>query len=321
MTMPALTRESVTSRLFNPTTIAFIVTILAWVLSARLIRNFNTLNYNIFLVQNAVFLGVIVIGQAMVIISGGIDMSVSSVVTMSSVVVCACVQHGMGSALAIAIALSASLVVGLFNATGIVFLRIPPIIMSIATISIVEGALLIATNGTPPSGVTPFITALSNGQLIPRIPNVIPIYIVLVAFAIWFMSKSRWGRQLYAIGTNERAAWLSGVDITAIKYLVYCLSSLFAGFAGVLVLGYMGSTYLTIGTQYQLFSIAATVIGGISIIGGKGNYVGIIAGTLLIAIIQNALTVQKISPAGRELFQGLLILVVIIAYGREKVQR
>ncbi len=99
------------------------------------------------------------------------------------------------------------------------------------------------------------------------------------------------------------------------------MSSLFSGVAGVLVLGYMGSTYLTIGAQYQLFSIAATVIGGISILGGQGNFVGIIAGTFLIEIIRNALIVAKVSPAGRELFQGLLILIVILAYGREKQQR
>lgn len=313
--------ESFLSRLKNPTVMAFLVTAAAWILSTQLIRGFNSLNYNINFVQNAVFLGVIVIGQAMVVISGGIDLSVSSVVTLSSVVACACVQRGTGSAAAIAAALACSLLVGAFNATGIVFLRIPPIIMSIATISIIEGTLLIATNGTPPSGVTDFIVWLANGRTVYRIPNAIWVYIVLVAIAVWFMMFTKWGRRIYAVGTNEKAAWLSGVDITAVKYLIYCLSSLFAGIAGVLVLGYMGSTYMTIGTQFQLFSIAATVIGGISILGGKGNFAGIIAGTFLIAIIRDVLIVMKISPAGRELFQGLLILIVILAYGREKRQR
>ncbi len=309
------------AKLFTPAVMAFVVTLAAWIVAGFLFRNFRTLNANILFIHNAVFLGIIVIGQAIVIIAGGIDMSVSSVVTMSSVIACSCIQNGLGSAAAIAIALLASLAVGAFNATGIVWLRIPPIIMSIATIAIVEGVLLIATNGTPPSGVTPFITQLANGRLIWRLPNVIWVYIALMLFAGWFMTSSRWGRQVYAIGSNERAAWLSGVDITAMKYLIYCLSALFSGIAGVLVLGYMGSTYLTIGTQYQLFSIAATVLGGISILGGKGNFTGIIAGTFLIAIIRDVLIVMKISPAGRELAQGLLILAAIVAYGREKVQR
>ena len=313
--------RNLAAKLANPTVMAFVVTVIAWVSSSQLIRGFNTLNYNIQFVQNAVFLGIIVIGQAIVIISGGIDLSVSSVVTLSSVVACACIQQGWGSPVAIAAALAASLLVGLFNATGIVFLRIPPIIMTIASISIIEGTMLIATNGTPPSGVTNFITKLANGRLVPKVPNVIWIYLALAAAAVWFMMKSRWGRQIYAVGTNEKAAWLSGVGINGTKYLIYCLSSLLAGVAGVLVLGYMGSTYLTIGTQFQLFSIAATVIGGISILGGRGNFVGIIAGTFLIAIIRDVLIVTKISPAGRELFQGLLILVVILAYGREKMQR
>jgi ribose transport system permease protein len=300
---------------------AFIVTAVAWIVAGLFFRNFRSLNSNILFVQNAVFLGIIVIGQAIVIISGGIDMSVSSVVTMSSVIACACIQNGWGSGAAIAAALLASLAIGVFNASGIVWLRIPPIIMTIATIALVEGALLIATNGTPPSGVTPFITQLANGRLVWRIPNVIWVYIALMALAAWFMTASKWGRQIYAIGTNEKAAWLSGVDITAMQYLIYCLSALFAGAAGILVLGYMGSTYLTIGTQFQLFSIAATVLGGISILGGKGNFTGIVAGTFLIAIIRDVLIVMKISPAGRELAQGLLILAAIVAYGREKVQR
>ncbi|MCC8109372.1 MAG: ABC transporter permease [Planctomycetes bacterium] len=316
-----MSENNLLARLKNPTVVAFVVMVLAWVASAMLIRNFNTLRYNLSFIHNAAFLGIIVIGQAIVVISGGIDMSVSSVVTMSSVIASACIQAGMGTPAAIALALLASLAVGAFNATGIAWLRIPPIIMSIATISIIEGVLLIATNGTPPSGVTAFISGLSNGRMIWRLPNAVVVYAVLVSLAIWFMMFSRWGRAVYAIGTNERAAWLSGVGINSMKYLIYCLSSLAAGIAGILVLGYMGSTYLTIGTQYQLFSIAATVIGGISIIGGKGNFAGVIAGTFLIEIIRNALIVTKISPAGRELFQGLLILVVILAYGREKRQR
>lgn len=313
--------KSLSSKILNPSVMAFVVTIAAWIVAGFFFRNFRSLNSNILFVQSAVFLGIIVIGQAIVVISGGIDMSVSSVVTMSSVICCACIQKGMGSGQAIAMALLASLAVGAFNASGIVWLRIPPIIMSIATIAIVEGALLIATNGTPPSGVTPLVTWLANGRTIWRIPNVVWIYLVLLVVSLWFMTKSRWGRQVYAIGTNERAAWLSGVNITAMKYLIYCLSALFSGIAGVLVLGYMGSTYLTIGTQYQLFSIAATVLGGISILGGKGNFAGIIAGTFLIAIIRDVLIVMKISPAGRELVQGLLILAAVVAYGREKVQR
>ncbi len=184
---------SFASRLKNPTLAAFIVMALAWLASAMVIRNFNTLRYNISFIQNAVFLGVIVIGQAIVVISGGIDMSVSSVVTMSSVVASACIQHGMGSVSAIALALAASLAVGLFNATGIVYLRIPPIIMTIASISIIEGGLLIATNGTPPSGVSAFIADMANGRLIWRIPNAIWIYLVLIAIAVWFMMFSRWG--------------------------------------------------------------------------------------------------------------------------------
>jgi ribose transport system permease protein len=105
------------------------------------------------------------------------------------------------------------------------------------------------------------------------------------------------------------------------KFLIYAISSVCGGISGILLLGYIGSTYLTIGAPYQMFTVAATVMGGIAITGGKGNFTGIIAGTFLFSVIRDILTVTKISAAGRELFQGILILLVILIYGREKRQR
>jgi ribose transport system permease protein len=105
------------------------------------------------------------------------------------------------------------------------------------------------------------------------------------------------------------------------KFMIYGISSLCGGISGVLLLGSIGSTYLTIGAPYQLFTVAATVMGGIAITGGKGSFIGIIAGTFLFSSIRNILIVTRISPAGRELFQGLLILLVILVYGRERRQR
>lgn len=189
--------------------------------------------------------------------------------------------------------------------------------MTLAMLSLLEGGLLIATDGTPPSGCGEVIKWLCKGKTL-GLPNAVFVWAIFLVLAILLLNKSKYGRYIYAIGTNEAAAKLNGVNVVGVKYLVYCLSSLFAGIGGLLILGNMGSTYLTIGQQYQMLSIAAVVIGGISIIGGKGKFAGIIAGTMLMILLRDILSVAKISNAGREIFQGVLILVVLMAYGREK---
>jgi ribose transport system permease protein len=305
----------------NSTVVAFVVTTLVWLASSLFIRGFATYQHNIQFAQTSVYLGFMAVGQAMVVISGGFDLSISSVVTLSSVITSAMAHSGQGVAVSIAVALLASLAVGIFNAAGITFLRIQPMIMTLATVSLLEGILLIATNGTPPSGVHSEITWMAKGQLVPGIPNVLLIYLFFILILIWFMHFSKWGFKIYGLGSNERASWLSGVRIFPMKFMIYGLSSLCGGISGVLLLGYIGSTYLTIGAPYQMFTVAATVMGGISITGGRGNFIGIIAGTFLFSAIRDILTVTRISAAGRELFQGLLILLVILIYGREKRRR
>ena len=305
------------TRLKDPAVLSFLVLFVVWAYTLFFVKGFGTWSHNATFLKTAAYTGMIVIGQAICVISGGIDLSVSNVVTLSSVVAAACARAGWGDAASIAMALLASVAVGFINATGINFLRIPPIIMTLAMLSLLEGGLLIATDGTPPSGCGEVIKWLCKGKTL-GLPNAVFVWAIFLVLAILLLNKSKYGRYIYAIGTNEAAAKLNGVNVVGVKYLVYCLSSLFAGIGGLLILGNMGSTYLTIGQQYQMLSIAAVVIGGISIIGGKGKFAGIIAGTMLMILLRDILSVAKISNAGREIFQGVLILVVLMAYGREK---
>ncbi|MCI5846705.1 MAG: ABC transporter permease [Clostridiales bacterium] len=312
-----MTLEKLKKSWKDPTFLAFVVLIVAWIGTMLFIPGFNTWNHNMTFLKTAAYVGMIVIGQGICIISGGIDLSVSNVVTLSSVVAAGCVKAGWGDGAAIVVALLASVLVGAINATGITFLRIPPIIMTLAMLSLLEGGLLIATDGTPPSGCGNAIKWLCKGKPL-GVPNAVFVWIIFLVLALLLMNKSKFGRHIYAIGTNESAAKLNGVKVVVTKYMVYCLSSLCAGIGGLLILGNMGSTYLTIGQQYQLMSIAAVVIGGISIQGGKGKFTGIIAGTMLMILLRDILNVLKMSNAGREIFQGVLILAVLLAYGREK---
>lgn len=301
-------------------TLAFVTMILLWVASIIFLPGFNTFSHNNTMLQTASFLGLVVIGQAIVVISGGIDMSVSSIVTLSSVTASACIQAGFGPLAAILAALGVSALVGFVNASCINWLLVPPVIMTIAMMSLIQGILLVLTNGTPPSGSGTVIQGMSNGEFL-GLKNAIWIWILALIFAILFMTKSKFGRHIYAIGTNEGASRLSGVSLFHTKYLAYILSGLSSGLAGILILGHMGNTYLTIGDPYQGFSIQAVVIGGISILGGKGKYAGIIAGSIMVVMISNILNVISMSAAGREIFQGVLILLILLAYGREKAGR
>ncbi|MDD3212812.1 MAG: ABC transporter permease [Eubacteriales bacterium] len=301
----------------EPAVLAFATFILIWLGTMVFIPGFSGWSHNARFLKTAAYVGMIVIGQAVCVISGGIDLSVSNVVTLSSVVAAACIKANWGDVAAIVMALLVSMAVGAINATCINFLRIPPIIMTLAMLSLLEGGMLIWTDGTPPSGCGELIQWLSKGQIL-GLPNAVYVWALFLALSLLLMNKTKFGRHIYAIGTNEPAAKLSGINIFATKYLVYCCSSLCAGIGGLLILGNMGSTYLTIGQQYQLMSIAAVVIGGISILGGKGKFVGLIAGTLLLILLRDILNVAKISNAGREIFQGVLIIAVLLAYGREK---
>ncbi|MEG0941764.1 MAG: ABC transporter permease [Oscillospiraceae bacterium] len=305
------------SKLKDPSALATITMVIIWILSLIFIPGFSSFNHNATMLRTASFLGLIVLGQAVVILTGGMDMSVSGVVTLSSVVASSCIQHGGGTALAIVLALAASLLVGAINATGINFLRISPIIMTMAMVSIIEGILLVYTQGTPPSGCTDAIKNMANGT--PFVfANAFWIWLVFLGVLIWLTTYTKYGRYIYAVGANENTAKLSGISPFRIKYLVYMISALCSGIAGILLLGNIGNTYLTLGTPYQLFSVSAAVIGGIAISGGKGKYWGVIAGTLMIIMFKDILNVMKISAAGREMFQGALILLVLFAYGRDR---
>lgn len=306
----------------TPTIMAFIVMLSAWILSDILINGFATVDHNFQVLQTAAFLGIVAAGQAMVIMTGGIDLSVSSVVTLSSVLTSSFIAgSGMPAIPAMLAALIVSTLIGFVNAAGITYLKLPPIIMTIAMISLIEGGMLIFTQGTPPAGMSPALRDFANSTWFFGMANVVFVWLIVSLLAYWLLNRSKWGRHIYALGTNVKASYLSGVSTAKINFIVYGLSGFLAGLTGVLQLGYMGSTYLTMGVPFQLSSIAAVVLGGISIIGGKGNYLGAIAGVLLITILKDVLTVLNIPMAGRELFQGLLILIILLAYGRERKQR
>ncbi len=291
-------------------------------LGAIISPGFESPDHLLLILSLASFLGLVAAGQSLVILSGGIDLSVSSVVTLAGVV-SATMMNGSNSntAVAVVVSLAMGLAIGIFNGAGVAYVGIHPLIVSLGTYSIVQGVALLYTNGAPKGSASPLLTSIATDRLFGVIPYVLIIWAVVAAVLIIFMHRSVWGRRLYAIGNSTRAAAYSGVRVRGVLMSLYVISSTLSALAGILLTGYTRTSYLTIGNPYQLNSIAAVVIGGSSILGGSGSYVGTIAGCIIMVLVQSLLPILSIPEAGRRIISGAIILALLLLYGRERRTR
>ena len=270
----------------------------------------------------ASFLGLVAAGQGLVILSGGIDLSVGSVMTLSGVV-SATLMSGTNEhlLLGVVVCLALGLCLGFFNGVGVAFMKIHPLVMTLGMTSIVQGAALLYTNGTPKGNAAPALSELATGRLWGVVPYVMLLWAVVSVVIILSTRRSVWGRWVYAVGNSPTAANYSGIRVPWVLVSLYVVSSVLATLAGLLLTGYTRTSYLNIGDPFQLNSIAAVVIGGSSILGGSGSYAGTIAGCFIMLLIQALLPILSIPEAGRRIISGALILVLLLIYGREHRRR
>lgn len=295
---------------------AFAVLALTWLAAVGVARGFDSTSSVQYLVRTASFLGIVAVGQCVVVMMSGIDLSVSGVVALSAVV-CAQLAPDTGGAVAIVVAVLASAVVGLANALGVCWLRVPPMVMTLATGTILAGGLLVYTDGSPRSATLGLLDDLANGSL-AGIPMSFVLWLAITAGCTWLVHLSRSGRYLLALGLNVRASRASGVPIAATTILAYLTSAVLAGVAGLVLLGFTGTSSLTMGNPYQLLSIAAVVLGGTSILGGRGHVLGTVAGALLLTVLSAVLVAWNLSEGLRQVTLGLLIIALLLAYAREQ---
>lgn len=267
----------------------------------------------------AAFLGIVAIGQTLVILIFGIDLSVSAVITLVNLVLTAYIAGSDERTLvAVLLALAIGAAVGLTNGLGIRFLRIPDLVMTLATFSIVTGVALLYSGGAPAGRSSPLLNTIATGRLGGILPWSVIVWAALAVLTIFMLRRTTIGRYVYAIGLNRRASRFSGISVGRTVVVLYTISGITAAMAGVLLTGYTGSSYFGIGDPYQLASIAAVVVGGTSIFGGRGGYGGTIAGAFIIVLIQSLLTVLNIADAGRNIVYGLVILALLLVYGRAR---
>lgn len=284
--------------------------LVVWTLLSFTTTTFATSGNITNLLRQTAIGGVLAIGQTFVIITAGIDLSVGSLVAVTGVSLALLVSHGVPLTLAIVLALLLGLAAGLINGFAIHKLGLPPFIATLAMLSVARGTALLLTGGQsismPTSGFTAFST--TNVWIVPSLF----VVLLLVAAVGWvLLHRSRWGRYVFAYGSNKEAARLSGVNIGGVVYFVYGFSALCAAIAGVLVVSRIGVGVPTAGTGYELDSIAASVIGGASLFGGAGGIFGTILGALLITTISNGANLLNVDPFWQQIITGLLIAVIV----------
>ena len=269
----------------------------------------------------AALLGMVAAGQNLVIIAGreGIDLSVGALISLGALIAGNVMQGQDGMILpALAAAVAATFAVGLVNGLGVTIVRIPPLVMTLGMAGVLQGALIILTSGRPSGKAAPILTRFIVEPLALGVPGLIYLWAVVAVLLALMLSRTRPGLNIYAIGSNEEAARLCGVPTWWTRILVFGLSGLFAGLAGFLVIGYTSSVFIGVGNNYVLPSIIAVVIGGTSLAGGSGGYVGTIAGAIVLTLLQSILTSLAIEPYGRQIIFGLVLLLLMLLYGRQK---
>ncbi|MGJ4931161.1 ABC transporter permease [Bradyrhizobium sp. HKCCYLS2038] len=283
-------------------------------------RSFLSPEYLLQQLKVASFLGVIATGMMLVILLGQIDLSVPWVVTSGAMMACAAAAHGTtGAILAIPFGILCGAAIGLLNGIGVAYLRIPSMIITLATNAVAQGLMVAYTGGfSPQDSASKAMRYLATGNAVPGLPNAVLAWAIIGGAAIWLLSRTTFGRAIYAIGNRERAAYLSGIDTRRVTMLAFALSGALAAFGGVLLAGYASKAAQSMGDAYLLPSIAAVVLGGTHILGGRGSYLGTIAGVILITLLQSILSVMQISEAGRQLIYGAVIILMLLIYGRQK---
>ncbi len=251
------------------------------------------------------------LGMTFVILTAGIDLSVGSTAALAGLAVAALLKGGLPWPLAALAALGVGLIVGLINGSLIAFVRITPFIVTLGMLSVVRGAALVASNGRPIFGYPAAFNSAVGGD-VASIP--MPAIIALVAALIsWLVLRyTRLGEYTYAMGGNEEATRLSGVDVRKYKIAVYVICAVFAALAGVVLTARLGAAEPIAATGYELHAIAATVMGGTSLFGGEGGVGGTIIGALIIATLINGLNLMNVQAFYQQLAIGLVIILAVV---------
>ncbi|MBV9591024.1 MAG: ABC transporter permease [Hyphomicrobiales bacterium] len=261
------------------------------------------------------FLGIVAAGMMIVILISQIDLSVPWTLTAAAMMATA-----VGGPWALPVGLGVGLLVGLVNGIGVAYLRIPSMIFTLGVNAVMRGLMVAHTGGfAPQTAATDLMRWLAADHSF-GIPNALFVWLAVSALVALILRRMALGRYIYAIGNKEAAAYLAGVNTRGVIIICFVLCGIAAGLAGVLLAGYSTKAYQGMGDAYLLPSIAAVVIGGTNILGGRGRYLGTLVGVILIVLLNSVLSIMEMPEAGRQVIYGSVIILMLLVYGRgEKV--
>jgi ribose transport system permease protein len=316
--------ESLRRVRLSPPIIALVLSVVLFFAGGLINPNFVNPDQAINIVRLAAFLGIIAAGQTLVIISGGegIDLSVGTIVTLAAILTFR-IADGRNEMVPVAlgVALASGAAVGFINGLGITLLGIPPLVMTLGMSGVVTGTIRVVTRGQLIGGTPPIMGTGIASPLILGIPGVVFLWLLLGMLMWLLLERTTYGKHLFAVGVNRTTARLSGVRVQRVVVATYALSGLLAALGGFMLLGFTQTVFLNLGDPYLFPSIAAVVVGGTVLAGGKGSYFGTMAGALVLTLINSLLRALQLQEAYQLIILGLILVMLISIYGRQRAVR
>ena len=272
--------------------------------------------------QRAAYLGIIALGQFIVILVGRIDLSTPWTITTSAILGTALASASGAAWIALPVGIAVGILIGLVNGLGVAYLRVPSMIFTLGVNSVLLGTMTLYTGGgfAPGDNATPFMAWLGVGRTL-GISNPILVWLLLALVLSFALRRTVFGKSVYALGNAEAAAYLSGIDTRKVVLGTFLISGFFSGLAGIVLAGYAGKAAQAMGDEFLLPSIAAVVLGGTNVLGGRGTVLGTVAGVLLVTLLGGMLTVTQIPEGGRLVIYSIAIIGMLLIYGRDKERR
>lgn len=293
---------------------AFIALILLVVIISIISPEFRTVDNFLALLKQSAINGLIAFGMTGVILTGGIDLSVGSVLALSTALCAGMIAGGVPVPVALIAALAIGLALGLVSGFLVTKGRLQPFIATLITMTVYRGFTMIYTDGKPISDLDQtFLFKFVGKGLVFNVPFSIIVLIIVFAIFYFVLNKTTLGRRIYATGSNTKCAQLAGVNTNKTKLIVYGISGLMAAMAGLILLSRLGSAQPTLGSGYELDAIAAVALGGTSMNGGRGRITGTLVGVLIIAVLNNGLNILDVSSYYQEVVKGLVILFAVLS--------
>lgn len=271
------------------------------------------------IIQQSAERGVAAVGQTFVILTGGIDVSVGGVALMSLILGALLMEGTTALPVGpIAVLLLFGIGVGSFNGSLVSRLGIPALIVTLGVWEASHGAAFLMSGGETISNLPSFISFIGQGR-VAGVPITIIIFVAVAVIGYLILQYTTYGRSIYAVGGNPMSAWLSGIRVKNILFSVYVIAGFLAALAGLMIMGRVGCASTVTAGGLELDSIAATVVGGVSLMGGRGNIIGVVIGTIIISVIRNGLNILGLHPAYQNVVKGIvIILAVVIDYVRRR---